>query len=103
MTIWAASALGMADEVAGLLDEGADPAEPMDGFWNRLPLHYAALWGAARSAEVLIARGADVNALDMGWQTPLDLTREASHEPVAALLARHGGKSGGEVRGSGAP
>jgi len=45
----------------------------------------------------------DLRDLLMGWQTPLDLTREASHEPVAALLARHGGKSGGEVRGSGAP
>ena len=45
----------------------------------------------------------DLRDLLMGGQTPLDLTREASHEPVAALLARHGGKSGGEVRGSGTP
>ena len=88
-----------------LLERGADPnaAKTEDGF---TPLHVAAEWGRIGVVRVLLAHGADVNALGQGryrMVPPLhlaetegrteaaDLLREAGAgpppvEPVAALL-----------------
>ena len=71
---------------------------------GQTPLLLAALGGHKVIAELLIAKGADVNA-KMEWaevdsseitavQTPLDCA--VDHPEIAALLRKHGGKTGYE-------
>ena len=48
-------------------------------------------------AELLIAKGSDVNAMDNDGQTPLDY---AGDETVD-LLHKHGGKTGEELKAEG--
>ena len=70
------------------------------------PLHPAAKMGHKETVELLIAKGADVNA-KMEWaevdsseitavQTPLDCA--VDHPEIAALLRKHGGKTGEELK-----
>jgi len=58
-------------------------------------LHWAANRGHEEVAELLIAKGAEVNAMDvlLGW-TPLDY----AEGETAALLRKHGGKTGEELK-----
>ena len=62
--------------------------------WN--PLHYAAGEGHKGIAELLIAKGANVNAKIVSGlfqgQTPLDVAEKAEHTEIADLLRKHGGK-----------
>ena len=46
-----------------------------------------------RSAEVLLAHGADVNAVDNSGKTALDYAYEKGNKDIAELLLKHGGKS----------
>ena len=97
------------------LDAGADVnAKDEDGF---TPLHYAAVTGRKEIAEILIAEGADVNAkigsagalyfkgqtpLDFKkGQTPLDWAIGRKRTETAALLRKHGGKTGEELKAEG--
>ena len=57
------------------------------------PLHMAAGDGRKEVAELLIAKGAEVNAKIEGM-TPLDIAIELKHTTTADLLRKHGGKSG---------
>jgi cytohesin len=59
-----------------------------DDGWT--PLHSAAFSGRKEIAELLIAKGANVNAKAKGGDTPLD----AADRETAALLRKHGGKHG---------
>jgi ankyrin repeat protein len=54
------------------------------------PLAWAAEWGAERTAEWLLARGADVNEADRHGATPLHIAAYRAQPAVAALLLRHG-------------
>jgi len=54
-------------------------------------LHHAAARGHTDVVELLIAHGADVNAIDITGKTPID---RAKGEDVEALLRKHGGKTG---------
>jgi ankyrin repeat protein len=47
-------------------------------------------------AELLIANGADVNAKNVDGQTPLDVAVDWFNDEIAALLRKHGGKTGEE-------
>ena len=54
------------------------------------PLHWAASGGHKEVTEVLIANGADVNAMSRYGETPLDLARSKGHKDLADLLATIG-------------
>ncbi len=104
----AAARGGHAGVAALLLDRGADPNAPSDtGF---TPLHesldaevsrgedlerlgYRGPWPMAVTA-LLIARGADVNAVvdASDPETPLDWAAQAGHRAAAKLLRRAGGR-----------
>jgi len=64
------------------------------------PLHYAASTGHKEVAELLIEKGATVNALGVHG-TPLDNAIRQNHNEVADLLRKHGGKTGEELKAEG--
>ena len=84
-----------------LLDHGAKITA--DERTKATPLHSAAHLGAKdyqtqvpqrlESAEILLAHGADVNAVDQDGMTPMDCAYEKSDKEMIALLAKHGGKA----------
>ena len=57
-----------------------------------------ALEGHKEVVELLIAKGASVNAKDDDGETPLD---EASGKEIPDLLRKHGGKTGEELKAEG--
>jgi len=72
--------------------------------WNnisRTPLHQAARSRRKEIAELLIAKGADVNAKTKRGETPLDEAIEHNHTETADLLRKHGGKTGEELEAEG--
>lgn len=76
------------DVVAFLLDLGMSPDVESSG--KERPLHIAAYRNALRVAELLIARGADVDAVESNWNnTPLGAAVYAQHQEMIELLARH--------------
>ena len=85
-------------EIAELLiTAGADVNAKVGG--GKTPLHGAASNGFKEIAELLIAKGADVNAKTGRGDTPLDSGR--FHPETAALLRKHGGKTGEELKAEG--
>jgi ankyrin repeat protein len=61
------------------------------------PLHYTYVV-YDEIAELLIAKGADVNAKNDDGGTPLDLAIENKQTEIADLLRKHGGKTGNELK-----
>ena len=62
-------------------------------------MHLAATSGHNEIAELLIAKGADVNANKLYGETPLDSAR--FHPETADLLRKHGGKTSEELKAEG--
>ena len=60
-------------------------------------MYYAAIRGHKEIAELLITKGADVNAKDVDGETPLDW----ASGKMADLLRKHGGKTGEELKAEG--
>ncbi|MDC0065845.1 ankyrin repeat domain-containing protein, partial [Verrucomicrobia bacterium] len=64
---------------------------------GKTPLHHAAYWGHEEIVELLIAKGADVNAViesgGLKGKTPLGLAWR-HHPEVTDFLRKHGGKTG---------
>ena len=90
--LWHAAALGMTGRVEELL--GSDPPptqEELDqAFWQ------ACHGGQLRTAEFLLARGADINAIpDYAESTPLDVAPgpDTRREAVVSWLRDHGARS----------
>lgn len=65
------------------------------------PLHLAALFHRKEIAELLIAEGAAVNAMDDSGETPLNFAIETVATETADLLRKHGGKTGEELKAEG--
>lgn len=62
-------------------------AKTIDG-WE--PLHSACHWNNVESITLLVANGANINALSNGNQTPLHLVCASSHNsPALQLLLLH--------------
>ena len=99
---WAADA-GSAEAVELLLECGADVNQ--DAVVGTTALHAVAMGGSSRgsrdpdayrrTAEVLIAHGADVNRRASGdrEQTPLDDAIAQQNDAVAAVLRKHGARA----------
>ena len=56
-------------------------------------MHFAAYYGHEEIVELLISKGADVNAKRSNGATPLDAAIKNKHTEIAALLRKHGGKT----------
>ena len=89
--IWEAADQGNIEAVKQHLDAGAD-VNVKDTI-GLTPLHMAAGDGRKEVAELLIAKGSEVNAKIEGM-TPLDIAIELKHTTTADLLRKHGGKTG---------
>ena len=91
------------------LAAGADVNAKDGNEWT--PLHYAAANGHKEIAELLITKGANVNAKDddggtpnakdEDGGTPLDGVISRKHPKIADLLRKHGGKTGEELKAEG--
>ena len=82
-----------------LIAKGADVNGKNDrGYPSETPLHKAALWGNTEIIEFLVAKGANVNAKSLGNLTPLDQAYNIGETETAALLRKHGGKTGEELK-----
>jgi ankyrin repeat protein len=64
-------------------------------------LHLAARYDFKEISELLIDKGADVNAKDDGGDTPLDVAMLGNDKETADLLRKHGGKTGAELKAEG--
>ena len=93
-TLHKAAREGDADRVRKLLDAGAD-VNVRNADKQRLqytPLHWAAYYGHLEIAEILISRGADLDAEDPDYSTPLYLAAEEGHPKVVEFLISKGAK-----------
>ena len=76
---------------------------------GRSSLLVAAMEGHKKIVEILLAKGADVNAGDAGGGTPLDGAESlqmrndycAEHKEIANLLRKHGCKTSEELKAEG--
>ena len=67
-------------------------------------MHIAASKGHKEVVELLITKGADLNAISImpGYRgTPLDLASRYNQTKTADLLRKHGGKTGEELKAEG--
>ena len=62
---------------------------------------FSAREGHKEVAELLIAKGADVNAKFEDSHTPLDWAIQQGRTETTDLLRKHGGKTGEELKASG--
>ncbi len=77
------------DEVKKILENTSD-IDLADKL-GRTPLHYAAFNGDLKSAQLLLEKGADINALDNSKQwTPLFFAVFMKHQDMTNLLIKEG-------------
>ena len=100
---------GQIEEVKQHLAAGADVnskdmyTEPLgiDGHYDvfgKSILHIAAELGHEEIVEMLIAKGADINAKAIVGGTALDFALMRKQKEIADLLSKHGGKTSEELK-----
>jgi ankyrin repeat protein len=87
-TIHQAADAGDLTKVKAFIQEGIDVNTNVHGC---TPLHCAARYGHKEVAELLIAKGADVNAKDTRGQKPIDVAINKRQIEIAKLLASKSG------------
>jgi len=100
ITIHEAAGDGNIEVVIQHLDAGTD-VNAEQGIPEWTPLHLASQFNRKEVAELLIRKGADMNAKDQDGKTPLDWAIMRKHTETAALLRKHGGKTGEELKAEG--
>ena len=80
-----------------LISRGAELSVRDENGWT--PLHGAAYRGHHEIVAALIAKKAEVNAKDVDGDTPLDWAKNKPE--IAALIRKHGGKTGAELKAAG--
>ena len=103
ISMYDAAEVGNIDAVKQHLAAGTDVnARDKDG-WT--PLHPASYEGHQEIVELLIGKGADVNAkVELGplqGITPLDSANNRGRTEIVSLLRKHGGKTGEELKAEG--
>ena len=78
--------------IAAVLLVGCGPSAP------DISIHQAAVDGNIEAVKQAIAAGADVNAKNKRGDTPLNWAISRKHPETAALLRKHGGKTGEELK-----
>ena len=100
-TIDGAAYGGDIEAVKGFLANGVE-VNVKGGSIMGTPLHYAAQAGHLDIVELLLAKGAEVNVTIQveggvfNGKTPMDRAHSFNHTKIAALLRKHGGKTGEE-------
>ena len=74
-----------------LLENGGD-REARDTESGGTPIYHAAAWGRTSVVELLIARGADVNAKSKSGVTPLAAAEKNGFAETAKVLRQHGAR-----------
>ena len=87
-TIHQAADAGDLAKVKAFIQEGIDVNTKVHGC---TPLHCAARYGHKEVAQLLIAKGADVNAKDTRGRTPIDLAINQGRKEIAKLLLSKSG------------
>jgi len=93
------SQFGLKEAICGRLFHPHVQEEGVRLDWT--PLLWAACQGHKEVVELLIAKGADVNAKMMDGKTPLDYAVHFIYTETADLLRKHGGKTGEELKAEG--
>ncbi|MDF2770574.1 MAG: hypothetical protein K0S86_67 [Geminicoccaceae bacterium] len=84
--LFAAAKANRADVVAMLLDLGMSP--DVENAAKERPLHVAAYNNAVQAAEVLVARGAEIDPVEGNWSnTPLGAATYYHHQDMIDLLS----------------
>ena len=78
---------GDVETLRNLLNSSRDPCER---HYGSTALHHAAAAGQEPSAEVLLAKGADVDAADAAGATALHFASNLGHAPLLTLLLSYG-------------
>lgn len=89
VSLHVAARWGDLDQVGQFLSKGADINARDEGEGNT-PLHWATVAGNNAIAELLIAKGAEVDAKNDNGNTPLSLATVTDDEPIAQLLIAKG-------------
>ncbi|KAH0537282.1 hypothetical protein FGG08_005907 [Glutinoglossum americanum] len=92
-SVGTAAMFGLDNVILSLLDRGLDvnsvhDQENMNG--GRTPLHEAASAGQAATMQLLISKGANLEATDSRGDTPLHLAATSDHEDIVRLLLEQG-------------
>ncbi len=90
-----AAALGQVDELAGLLDASPGLVDSRDTYRYATPLYYAACRNQVEAIDLLMNRGADVDAQDKAYGdsnhwTPLIRAGDAQCQEAVCSLLEHG-------------